>query len=519
MKKNMKLNGNSKNLGENKTIKSSEKQVDTKIGEVPLETIEISKDFEKNKYILEEKLGIKESFDIFTRNMNFHNKKITLYFVNGLVDSAIMTQILKQLANTDRDEFVPNTLKKLLETCISHIQVELVNTINKSCNSILSGQLIMFIEKEDKAILIDVRNYPGRNPEEPDTERVVRGARDGYTETLLMNTSLTRRRIRDERLRMEILQIGERSKSDICIAYLKDVADPGLVNIIKQKLKEIKIDGLPMAEKTIEEFIIGKTWNPFPLVRYTERPDVASAHILEGHVIIFADTSPSVIILPTTYFHHLQHAEEYRQTPVMGTYYRWIRFIGVFISIFILPLWFLYVIEPDLIPEAISFIGPRDTSRIPIFFQFLIGEIGLDLMRMAAVHTPTPLATAMGLIAAVLIGDIAIKVGWFVPEVILYLAAAVLGMYSTPSYELSLANKLVRLLLLFSVYLFKVPGFFFGTTIIIIVLASTRSLNTPYLWPFIPFNLQGFIGVLVRKSIPTMNRRPSIVHPQNQSRQ
>ncbi len=518
MKKNMKLNKVG-NTYDGSKKKKYEKIEESSSNEKSSDTIKISKDLEKNKKILTEKLGIDENFDIFSRDMIFHNKKVTLYFVNGLVDSLVMTEILKELANVDREELVPCTLKKLFETYVSHIQVELINTINKSSNDILSGQLVMFIDKEEKAILIDVRNYPGRTPEEPDTERVVRGSRDGFTETLLYNTSLTRRRIRDERLRMELMQIGERSKSDICIAYLNDVADPGLIKLIKKKLMEIDIDGLPMAEKTIEEFLIGKTWNPFPLVRYTERPDVASAHILEGHVIIFVDTSPSVIITPTTYFHHLQHAEEYRQTPVMGTYYRWIRFIGIFSSIFLLPLWFLYVIEPDLLPHTIDFIGPRETSKIPIFYQFIIGEIGLDLMRMAAVHTPTPLATAMGLIAAVLIGDIAISVGWFVPEVILYLAVAVLGMYATPSYELSLANKLLRLILLLLVYLFKVPGFFFGVTLVIIILTLTRSLNTPYLWPFIPFNLQGFIGIIIRKPIPKMNRRPSIVHPQNQSRQ
>lgn len=511
MKKDMKLKSTSNSKNKDKIIKTTNENV--------FETIKINKDLKKNKEILDERLGVDQSFDVVCRDMTFQNKDFSLYFVNGLVDAALMTEILKELAKLDREELVPNTLKKLLETYISHIQVEVLNTINKACNCVLSGQIVMFIEREDEALVIDVRNYPGRTPEEPDTERVVRGSRDGFTETLLYNTSLTRRRIRDERLRMEIMQIGERSKTDICIAYLKDVADPGLINIIKQKLEDIEIDGLPMAEKTIEEFIVGKSWNPFPLVRYTERPDVASSHLLEGHVIIYVDTSPSVIITPTTYFHHLQHAEEYRQTPVIGTYYRWIRFIGIFFSVLLLPIWFLYVLEPDLLPKAFEFIGPKKTSEIPIFFQFIIGEVGLDLMRMAAVHTPTPLATAMGLIAAVLIGDIAIKVGWFVPEVLLYLAVAVIGMYATPSYELSLANKLTRIFLLFVVFLFKIPGLFIGITVIIIILVLTRSLNTPYLWPFIPFNLHGLVDIFIRKPVPFSNKRPSIVHPQNQTKQ
>ena len=483
------------------------------------ETVKISKRISENKEIMNERLGVNESFDVVLREMNFGNKEFALYFVNGFANTEIMTEILQDLVDLKREELVPNVLKQLYKKYVTHIQVETVKTINEASDQVLSGLLVMFIDKQEEAIVIDVRDYPGRNPEEPDTERVVRGARDGFTETLLINTALTRRRIRDERLRMEIRQVGERSKLDICIAYLKDVADPGMVKLIKQKIDEVKIDGLPMAEKTLEEFIVGRTWNPYPLVRYTERPDVASAHLFEGHVLIYADTSPSVILTPTTFFHHLQHGEEYRHNPVIGTYLRWIRFFGITASIFLLPLWLIYVMEPDLLPKAFKFIGPKETSEIPIFYQFIFGELGLDLMRMAAVHTPTPLATAMGLIAAVLIGEIAIRVGWFVPEVILYLAVAVIGLYATPSYELSLANKLARFFLLILVYFFKIPGFVFGVTFIISVLASTRSLNTPYLWPFIPFNFKALTAIIFRKPGTLDNKRPSIVHPQNQNRQ
>ncbi|MFV9510736.1 spore germination protein [Tepidibacillus sp. LV47] len=482
-------------------------------------TIHISKDLEANKKILNEKLGIGESFDLVCREMNFGGKDFALYFVNGFANSEIMTQILKELANLKREDLVPNVLKHLIERYVSHIQVKKLKMINEANDNILSGQLVMLIDGEEEGLVIDVRSYPGRPPQEPDTERVVRGSRDGFTETLLVNTALTRRRIRDERLRMEIQQVGERSKTDVCIAYLKDVADPGLVKLVKQKIQEISIDGLPMSERTLDEFLIGKSWTPYPLVRYTERPDVASQHLLEGHVLIYVDSSPGVIITPTTFFHHVQHAEESRQNPVTGTYIRWIRFLGVLISLFLLPLWLIYVFEPDLLPHSLQFIGPKDTSKIPIFFQFLFAELGLDLMRMAAVHTPTPLATAMGLIAAVLIGEVAIKVGFFVPEVILYLSIAAIGMYATPSYELGLANKIARLIFLIAVYLFKVPGFVLATTLWIVILATTRSLNTPYLWPFIPFNFHAMMNILFRKPTPFMNKRPSLVHPQNQNRQ
>ncbi|TCS84091.1 spore germination protein [Tepidibacillus fermentans] len=514
MKKGIKLksNGTNEKKGpETATIDTTEESLQ--------KTLHISRDIEENKNILDEKLGVGKSFDLICREMNFGGKDFAIYFVNGFANSDVMTQILKELANLKREDLVPNTLKHLIETYVSHIQVNKIKTINEANDNILSGQLVMLIDGEKEGLVIDVRSYPGRTPQEPDTERVVRGSRDGFTETLVVNTALTRRRIRDERLRMEIQQVGERSKTDVCIAYLQDVADPGLVNLVKQKIQEISIDGLPMSERSLNEFLIGRSWNPYPMVRYTERPDVAAQHLLEGHVLIYVDTSPGVIITPTTFFHHVQHAEESRQNPMTGTYIRWIRFFGVIASLFLLPLWLIYVYEPNLLPHSLEFIGPKDTSKIPIFFQFILAELGIDLMRMAAVHTPTPLATAMGLIAAVLIGEVAIKVGLFVPEVILYLSIAAIGMYATPSYELGLANKIARLIFLLAVYLFKIPGFVFATTIWLIVLTMTNSLNTPYLWPFIPFNFHAMVNILLRKPVPFMNKRPSIVHPQNQNRQ
>jgi stage V sporulation protein AF len=347
----------------------------------------------------------------------------------------------------------------------------------------------------------------------------VRGARDGFVENIIMNTALIRRRIRDERLRYEMIRVGERSKSDVALAYIEDVADPDLLSVIRKELKSIEVDGLPMADKTIEEFLINQGFNPFPLVRYTERADVAAAHILEGHVVIIVDTSPSVIIAPTTFFHHVQHAEEFRESPSLGTFVRWTRFLGVWTSIFLLPLWLLFVLEPSLLPEKMSFIGPNSQTHIPVVIQIFLADFGIEFLRMAAIHTPTPLSTAMGLIAAVLIGQIAISVGLFVPEVILYVAVAGIGTFTTPSYELSVANKIARMILMILVAIFHTPGFVIGSTLFFILLVYTRALNTPYFWPFLPFEPKGFLQILIRRAVPGSMLRPSVVHPRNRFRQ
>nr|WP_276309890.1 spore germination protein [Pueribacillus theae] len=470
----------------------------------------IRKNLHENEAYLKNRLGDGVSFDVGSRTFKYGERNVLIYYVTGLCFAEMVMDLFANV-NESND----GSIHDFLQHNLPHQQVETTNKFDEAIDRLLSGLLLIFVDGEPECFIIDARQYPGRQPEEPDTEKVIRGARDGFTENIVENTALIRRRIRDENLRNEMVQVGERSKTDVCISYLKDVADPGLVDLVKKELAGIKTDGIPMADRAVEEYIMKQGWNPFPLVRYTERPDVASVHILEGHVMLIVDTSPSAIIIPTTFFHHLQHAEEYRQTPGIGAFLRWVRFIGVFASIFLLPLWYLYVLDPNLLPKEIDFIGPNKDSKIPIILQLLIADYGIDLLRMASIHTPTPLATAMGLIAAVMIGQIAIDVGLFVPEVVLYVAIAAIGTYATPSYELSVANKLVRLFLLLAVLAFKLPGLVIASTLVIVYLVKLKNLNTPYLWPFIPFNLSAFLNVLIRIAEPYKKRRPSILHPQN----
>ena len=473
---------------------------------------------EAEKYMTE-RVGLGDSFDLGVRKLKILKKEVHFYYVNGLCDTQFIIHIVEELVGINDHEKLSTHLQMIVENRITHQSVQTIKTMDELVDQVLSGLIVILVEGETSAFVVDVRSYPGRQPQEPDTEKVVRGSRDGFVENIIVNTALTRRRIRDENLRFEMMKIGERSKSDVAIGYIKDIANPDLIEVIKKELNTIKIDGITMADKTIEEFLVKQGYNPYPLVRYTERADVAATHLLEGHVLIYVDTSPSVIITPTTYFHHLQHAEEYRQSPGVGTMVRWVRFLGVLASLLLLPLWYLFVQNPDLLPEKINFIGPNDKSNIPIFLQIMLADGGIEFLRMAAIHTPTPLSTAMGLIAAVLIGQIAIDVGMFVPEVILYVAVAAIGTYATPSYELSIANKMGRVFLLIATALFHVPGFMIGTTVWLLLLANIKSLNTPYLWPFMPFQPAEFMQIIIRRAVPGSKIRPSIVHAKNRYKQ
>jgi stage V sporulation protein AF len=472
----------------------------------------------ENTAYLKEALGVDKSFDVIQLNVEYAEREMALYLVDGFVKDDILHYLMKLLSSLDKEQLEGDTLAKLVKTYIPYVEVETLDDLDKVVDAVLSGPTALLADGVEKAILIDARTYPVRGPEEPDTERVVRGSRDGFVETLVFNTALTRRRIRDRTLRMEYMQVGRRSKTDIVVSYIEDIADPDTVKKIKEALSKIDTDGLPMAEKTIEEFISGRHWNPFPMVRYTERPDTAATHLFEGHVCIMIDGSPSVMITPTTFWHHLQHAEEYRNKPMIGAYLRFVRFLAVWASIFLLPFYYLLAIKPELLPEGLAYIGPNEKGELPLILQFLIIELGLDMLRMAAIHTPSALATALGLVAALMIGQVAVEVGLFINEVVLYLAIAAIGTFSTPSYEMSLANRLVRIFLLLATAAFHEYGFILAVTLLIFMLARINSFGVPYLWPFLPFNLRAFRDVLLRSPIPLKNRRPRFLHPKDPDR-
>ncbi|MUG64947.1 spore germination protein [Paenibacillus campinasensis] len=471
---------------------------------------EIPDHFDQLKDTLKEVMGLDVSYDIIFREMTFAGRRVGLLFLNGLTDGASVTEILKRLSYLKPDDIESDAVDVMVNHYIPHFQVEESDKLSKAIDKVLTGESALFVEGEGKVILIDTRVYPVRGMEEPAVEKVVRGARDGFTETLVTNVNLVRRRVRDPGLHCEIMKVGRRTQSDVCILYVDDIADRSQVEAIRDKIKEIDIEGLPIGDKQLEEAIVNKGWHPYPLVRYSERPDVVASHLLEGRIVVMVDTSPSVMIMPTTFFDLCQHAEENRQTPFMGTYLRWVRFGGIFVSMFLLPLWMLLVVHPELKPPLLTILGPQENAKIPLIGQFLMVEFGVDLLRLAAVHTPTPLASAMGLIAAILIGEMAVETGFFVNEVVLYMAIAAIGMFATPSYELGLANRIVRLFLLIVTAMFSVKGLVIGTTLLILALTTHRSYNSSYLWPFIPFSAKAMGEVLVRKPLLLSTRRPAL---------
>lgn len=466
-----------------------------------------------------EHFGDGESFDVCVKHLFVKDLPVLCAYISGLVDGEALTQLLSNLLpDEDADiEIDVEDEKEYFESYFNfHGRSE--ETERKAyLLSILSGQ-VTFITKGGYCYVAELRNYPGRSPEEPDNEKVIRGSRDGFTEGIMQNTALIRRRIRNSNLRFELHKISKIGQTDVAIAFMKDVANEDMLEGLRQRLGQINHDGLTMADKSLEEWLFKQKFHPVPFVRYTERPDIAAAHLLEGHIAIVVDTSPSVILVPVTMFHLLQHAEEYRQAPTVGTFVRLMRYFGSVMGLLLLPLWYVFATNESLLPDALSFLGIEEKSHVPLLLQILIADIGIEFLRMAAIHTPSPLSTAMGLVAGVIIGQIAIDVGLFSSEVVLYTAVAAILIFIIPSYELSISIKIFRLMLLIMTGIWGVNGLFIGLFLLFTYLCSLRPMQAPYLWPLVPFFPKAMLRVIIRFPMTADALRPYVVASKQRKR-
>lgn len=481
--------------------------------------VQIERELDKNIAYIRNKVGIGVSFDIIYREFAFGDTRIATFGINGMNAVQTVTTALKNIFPPPSDKVTADVLQKLLRYEMAIQQVKVVCEMEEAILGMLAGELIFCIDGEDKILAVDARSFPARSPSESTLEKVTRGSKDSFVETLVFNTALIRRRLRDPNLRFEIVKVGARSQTDVAIAYLTDVTDPLLVDEVREKLRRIDIDGIPMAERAVEEYIVeGKSYDVIPKVRYTERPDVASLHLLEGHVCLLVDTSPNVMILPTTFWHHVQHAEEYHQTILVGTFLKIVRLFGILFSLLLPPVWLVMATNTHILPDALAFLGAKEPGIIPIAIQFLLAELGLELVRMATIHVPSAQATALGFIGAFMLGEFATKVGLFGNEVVFYIAVAAVGSFATPSVEFAMAIRMFRLLLIVLTGLFHLWGFLLGMAITAAVFIRTTSFGVPYMWPLIPWNTNALRSVFFRLPITDDTQRPVAIRPQKQNR-
>lgn len=362
----------------------------------------------------------------------------------------------------------------------------------------------MMIDGYDSFLTIDCRTYPARGVSEPEKDKVMRGSRDGFVETLIFNTALIRRRIRDPKLVMEIMNAGESSHTDIAVCYMQGRVDKNLLEKIKQRISSVQVDALTMNQESLAECIYPHKWyNPFPKFKFSERPDAAAASLLEGNIVILVDNSPAAMILPSSIFDIIEEADDYYFPPITGTYLRLSRMTISILTLILTPLWLAFLQSPDSIPSWLDFIRLSDPPHVPVFYQLLLLEFAIDGLRLAAINTPSMLTTPLSVIAGIVLGEYSVKSGWFSSETMLYMAFVTVANYSQASFELGYALKFMRIIMLVLTAFFHWYGFWAGLILAVLAIIFNRTIaGKSYIYPLIPFQFNEVKKRFFRQRLP-----------------
>ncbi len=440
-------------------------------------------------------LPIGVSFDLMTRDLFLGETRAYFLGVNGFCKTEVLQQIFRDLQDP-LFNITPcvEDLYNFVSSKIGYASVTLTDDWEEIFSNVLSGPVALFVDGFAKAILLDVRTYPTRGIAEPEMERVTKGPRDGFVETMLFNANLLRRRVRSKELVFSVHKVGDVSHTDIAIAYLQDSVNVSLLKELTDTIDSLRMTSLTMGAKSLEEMLLKKRWwNPLPGIQMTERPDVASSYLMEGHILVLIDNSPLVLILPCSLFQFTQSPEDYYKSPSVGTYFRLVRFLCIPVSLLLLPI-FLIVNGPSF----------------RLFFYILVVEFILDLFQYSSSLTSGKYSGALSIVSGLIIGDIAVELKWASTEVLFYAAITLLASLSIADSSFRDGLRLFRIFLILCTGLLGWPGLLVGLVCVLISVAKTPTFGGfSYLWPLFPFNKKALGRLLFRS--PTPKAQPSSV--------
>lgn len=443
-----------------------------------------------------------ESFDVVTRVFMVSNKNAVIFFIDGMIKDETMQKLMQEFAKI-KPEDMPKDEVEFAKYQIPYVEVDVLQDMTQAITSILSGAPCLLIEGYEKPISIDIRTYPTRSIQEPEKDKVMRGSRDGFVETLVFNTALIRRRIRDPKLTMEYCNVGTISHTDIVLCYMADRVDRNYLKEIRKRIESIQVESLTMNQESLAECLYESSWwNPFPKFKFSERPDTAAACVLEGSIVILVDNSPAAMILPTSIFDIIEEADDYYFPPITGTYLRLSRVLTNIVAFILTPLFLLLMQQPDRLPENFAFIALKEPMNIPLLWQFLLLEFAIDGLRLAALNTPSMLSLPLSVISALVIGEFAVSSGWFNAEPLLYMSFVVLANYTQASYELGYAIKFLRIITLIATDLLGIWGFVGGIGLFILCVSTNKAIGgKSYIYPLVPLHLKKLMKRFFRISL------------------
>ncbi|GAB2565526.1 spore germination protein [Gracilibacillus alcaliphilus] len=446
--------------------------------------------------------------------------RTAIVYIDGLVDSNyIHDHIMKNLKQATE---LPDDKHQLFDVIhwevITVTDIELGQSLEDVCNAILSGKTVFYLDGMDQVLIMDTKGGENRSIEEPASESLIRGPRDGFIENLRTNTVLIRRHIADPNLRFKNYEVGRRSKKDLVVAYVAGIANPDMVEEVKRRLETIDIDDAPESGY-IEQWIEDSFLSPFPQVLNTERPDKAAEAMLQGKVVIMLDRTPFVLIVPATFGSSLHSPEDYYWRWSLATLIRILRYLAAFISVFLPALYIALVsYHQGLIPSdlAFSIAATRDGVPFPPFIEALIMTATMELLREAGLRLPTPIGQTIGIVGGLVIGDAAVSAGIVSPIMVIVVALNAIASFALPSYGIAISFRILQFGLMFAAAVFGLYGIILGYIMINIHIVNLTSFGVPYSSPFAPNFLNDWKDLVLRVPITMKKKRPDYMQTNDQ---
>lgn len=496
------------------------------VGEIPPE-IKLSDKLQDNLKTFKELLG--NSADINLREFKVGKSPgvdAFIFWVDGMADKQMIgDNVVKSLTigakEVELSSVTPvKALEELQQRYLSVGDVQQVKTLAEAIYAGLSGDTVFILDGYPVAILASTRGWESRGIEEPASEIVVRGPREGFTETLRMNTSLIRRRLKNPNLRIEAAKIGRQSQTDISIVYVKGIVNEKVLKEVRERIKKIETDMI-LESSYLEEMIEDAPFSIFPTVTNSERPDTVAAGIMEGRVAIVVDGTPFVLLVPTIFFQLFQTPEDYYVRYPIATFSRWLRLVGLGITLLLPSLYIATTTyHPEVIPTTLllTIAASREGVPFPAFVEALIMEVTFEVLREAAIRMPRPVGQAVSIVGALVIGDAAISAGIVSPSMVVIVASTAIASFLIPNPDVVGSIRILRFGMMLLAASLGYFGIMMGVIALHIHLVGLRSFGVPYMWPFAPFNLVGLRDVLLRVPHWSYRFRPEILTWEEQER-
>ncbi len=460
--------------------------------------------YNENTSRIEEILRVSENYDMVIKKIKIADKRATAYCIDGFIKDEMLEKNFEYLTKLTQKEMAEiKDAEDFLNSYVTYIEASVTDDTEKLITMILSGAVGLIVEGFTQAIILDSRTYPARSVQEPESDKVLRGSHEGFIETIVFNTALIRKKIRNPKLTMKSFQVGRESKTDVVLCFLEDAVDKRKLRILTDKINSIDVKSLTMSHESLRECLLPEqSLNPFPKVRYTERPDAAVACIYEGNIIVLTDGSPTAMIFPTGIFDFVQDINDFYFPPVIGSFLRFIRGCVFALSLVFIPFWYLLIYYHKTLPDSLKFMLIEEEYTVPIIVQLLVVEFVIDTLRLASLNTPSALSNSFSVVGALVLGEFAVRSGWFVSEVVLFMAFVAISNFTQASFDMGYAIKLSRTFILILTGLFKVWGFAAGILIVLIVIATTKTIfGYTYLYPLIPFDKKALKSIIYRRRI------------------